>query len=101
MSRSAGFTLRFLVKRVPAFVFRWDRCRTVPWCPMALPLHMLTHIVSLSREVENYTYDQKTSMSRRDRRPGQQTGDLSHKDGGVQVDIKWGDPYAGKPAFCA
>jgi hypothetical protein len=66
-SDDQGFTLRFLVKRVPAFVFR---------------------------EVEHYTYDQQTSMSRRDRRPGQQTGDLSHEDGGVQVDIKWGDPYA-------
>lgn len=62
---------------------------------------MTTCIVSLSREVEHYTYDQQTSMSRRDRRAGQQTGNLSHEDGGVQVDIKWGDPYAGKPAFCA
>jgi hypothetical protein len=61
----------------------------------------MTHIVSLSREVENYSYDQQTSMSRRDRRPGQQTGGLSHRDGGVQVDIKWGDPYAGKPAICS
>lgn len=66
-SDNQGFTLRFLVKRVPAFVFR---------------------------EVEHYTYDQQTSMSRRDRRSGQQTGDLTRADGGVQLDIKWGDPYA-------
>jgi hypothetical protein len=40
-------------------------------------------------------------MGRRDRRSGQQTGDLSHVDGGVQLDIKWGDPYAGEPASSA
>lgn len=34
-------------------------------------------------------------MPRRDRRSGQQTGTLTRVDGGVQVDIKWGDPYAG------
>lgn len=48
------------------------------------------------REVEHYAYDQQTSMGRRDRRSGQQTGTLTHVGDGVQVDIKWGDPYAGK-----
>lgn len=51
--------------------------------------------VGSCREVEHYKFGEQTSMGRRDRRSGQQTGSLTKVDGGVQAEITWGDPYAG------
>lgn len=61
-------------------------------CPALSPLWHLhhcylpsSHDMCTRREVEHYKYGEQTSMGRRDRRSGQQTGTLTKADDGVQV----------------
>lgn len=63
-----GMDLKYLVKGVPAFIFK---------------------------EVEHFRYAGETRMGRRDHRSGQQTATTTLVDDGIQNDIMWGEPYTG------
>lgn len=64
-----GFTKKYLVKHVPAYIFA---------------------------EVERYIFGQSTTMGRRDRRSGSQEAVAKNGTDSVQCDIEWSEPYAGR-----
>lgn len=63
-----GFTKRYLVKHVPAYIFS---------------------------EVEYFAFGETTTMGRRDRRKGSQEAIAQVAVDSIACNIKWGDPYAG------
>lgn len=63
-----GFTKKYLVKHVPAYIFA---------------------------EVERYIFGESTTMGRRDRRSGSQKAVAQNGTDSVQCDIEWSEPYAG------